>query len=139
MAGTRRDASPSLRTEAAPVGLPAQRTGGDDVGAREVFESTGVGIAVTDLRGRVIDANAALGRLLGCRPRDLVGRLLNELQAGAMPAIDIDDLLTGRRSAVRYESRYRRADGSELGVAVTASPVHDELGRIRAASFVPAH
>lgn len=44
-----------------------------DVRFRKTFEAAGIGIAICDLEGRIVEANLALERLLGYEPAELVG------------------------------------------------------------------
>ena len=43
---------------------------------REVFASSAVGIAITDLNGVCVESNPALSQILACPPGQLVGRFL---------------------------------------------------------------
>ncbi|KFU80193.1 diguanylate cyclase [Amycolatopsis lurida NRRL 2430] len=45
----------------------------------KLYSASPVGIALADANGVIVEANAALGRLLGCRPASLRGREIPEL------------------------------------------------------------
>lgn len=45
----------------------------------KLYSASPTGIALADQDGRIVEANAALGRLLGCRPAVLRGRPITEL------------------------------------------------------------
>lgn len=74
---------------------------------RRAFADNATGMALAAPDGRITDANRALVELLG---RDVRGER-------------VDDVLTPCPSAAG-EARARRADGTELELAVTSSPVH---------------
>src|SRR5205085_3379802 len=96
----------------------------------------------TDLRGRIVDANPALGRLLGTSAADLIGRDLADMERSddGDVATDlryaIDELAAGRRATVRHEGRLVRPDGHEIWVTMTISAVRDDYGRVRRLSFM---
>ncbi|WP_432561997.1 putative bifunctional diguanylate cyclase/phosphodiesterase [Kineococcus sp. SYSU DK003] len=85
-----------------------------------VVMSAAVGMAVTDLRGRVVRVNDAFARLLHVRGQDLLGRELGGLLravGGAEGAVDlegvVEELLAGTPT-VTAELLVRRADGTAL-------------------------
>ena len=84
---------------------------------RDAFEAAGVGIAVLTREGRVIDANHALGRLLGRPAGDLDGQpcpLLEGLDAQRWAA-----LVAGELESAGFE--YRLKDARWLLVTVSAT------------------
>lgn len=76
---------------------------------REVFTTSPVGIAITDLDGRCVETNPALAKILACPPEELVDRALVEFVSGDDPA---ELLLSGQRQeqdgAPAYRLRGRR-------------------------------
>jgi len=86
----------------------------------KVFEDAPVAIALLGLDGRVVRANGALCRLLGCLPAELVGRdpaklvhaedvkkeapLLQQLLSGAIPAYEMDKRFASKTKEKGKES-----------------------------------
>ena len=102
---------------------------------RRAFEATGEAMALVDLepsgRGRLLRVNAAMATLTAHAPEALVAMSVVDL---AEPA-DVDGWLgllerlsTAGGDAERSERRCRTADGANLSVEVTCSPVPDDLG-----------
>jgi PAS domain S-box-containing protein len=96
--------NPTQGRKAEPEPPPAPRPPEEAFG--KVFEDAPVAIALCGTDGRVVRANGALCRLLGCLPEELVGRdpaklihaddakkeapLLRQLMAGEIPSYEID-------------------------------------------------
>ncbi len=93
---------------------------------RELFDHVAIGIAVTDLRGWVVDANPALCAMLQSPREELVGHPF-----GFRPQTDgegrsrqlHDDLLAGKRQHYDVEEHYQRADGTTLWARVSVSVI----------------
>jgi PAS domain S-box-containing protein len=85
---------------------------------RRAFEDNTVGMALTELDGRVIRANRALTALLGRYEPDILGHDLTEL---IRPA-------DGARDAANFEALATRPDGRSVRLAVAASTVRDAAG-----------
>ncbi|HLM68432.1 MAG TPA: diguanylate cyclase, partial [Longimicrobium sp.] len=101
---------------------------------RAVFEGSAMGIAVVDMKGRFIDANAAFLRM--------VGRTAEEMKEVPFASLDHEDdqerdsrlfrrLVAGELAHYQLEKRYVRKDGTELTVRLTASVVRDADGKPR--------
>jgi diguanylate cyclase (GGDEF)-like protein/PAS domain S-box-containing protein len=101
---------------------------------RAVFEGSAMGIAVLDMQGRFIDANAAFLRM--------VGRTAEEMRQLPFGSLDHEDdherdrilfrrLVAGELAHYQLEKRYVRRDGTDLAVRLTASVVRDPEGRPR--------
>jgi PAS domain S-box-containing protein len=93
------------------------------VGRRQVVDRIPDAVLVLDLNGRVMDANPAAGRLTGLAPSALTGR-------------DLGDVLPQLRSAAdqapadadfALSCRGRADDGADLDLAVTLSPLPDDV------------
>ncbi len=93
---------------------------------RRVFENSAIGIALTDLEGRFLSANAAYQGILGYTEE--------ELQALTFLAVTHEDdregnqalvaqLLDGSRQQFQLEKRYRRKDGRIIWVSNNVSLV----------------
>lgn len=110
----------------------------DDAGEALVaaaFARAPVGMAVIDLAGRYVRANAALERLLGYREEELRGRLAEELThpedlVAARRALEA--LRAGERALAELERRCRRKDGRQISV-------RDTLAAIPALRGAPAY
>jgi PAS domain S-box-containing protein len=99
---------------------------------QRVMESTGVGMAIVALDGRIVEANPALAAMLGANPAELAGRGVREfthpddleLTEGLFA-----DLLGGRRSSLAAEKRYLARDGSVVEVRLDTTLLRDAEGR----------
>lgn len=100
---------------------------------RAMEESLTVGLRAKDHSGRILYVNAAFCKLVGLTPADLVGR------APPMPYWSPEavgetlarqtQLSTGPAIPQSFETRFRRADGSEIDVQVYEAPLIDAAGR----------
>lgn len=91
---------------------------------REMFDSSPLGIAISEPEGRIIQANPSLGEILGYSPDELLGRQLSELFSpadGPMVQGHYQDLLAGRTSRFRIRCMLCRADGETAWVYLAAS------------------
>ncbi|RKT53218.1 bifunctional diguanylate cyclase/phosphodiesterase [Saccharothrix australiensis] len=98
---------------------------------RELFTTSGFGIAITDLQGVCVEANEALGEMLGTPHERLTGRRLTELFHPA----DAEALSAGYRAAAagrldrfREQRRLVRADGEPVWVHLAVSLLRDADG-----------
>jgi two-component system sensor histidine kinase DctS len=100
---------------------------------RSMEESLTVGLRAKDNAGRILYVNKAFARLVGLPPEALIG-------AGPpMPYWSPDhmaetlarqrDLAEGAIAPKSFETRFRRADGSEIDVQVYEAPLIDAAGR----------
>ena len=94
-----------------------------------VYADAAVGIALTDLTGTVVAANAALGTMLRCPPDGLVGRdllgLVHPEDRGSLRDMVADRLATGAIGRIRTERRLIGDDGELLWTALAISVVRD--------------
>ncbi|HEY7593724.1 MAG TPA: diguanylate cyclase [Actinophytocola sp.] len=106
---------------------------------REVFTSSAVGIAITDLDGMVVESNPALSGILACPPGQLAGRQLPEffLSDDEMPAAggtpgDVRNgyrrVLAGEAERVREHRRLRKENGETAWAFLAISLLHDGAG-----------
>jgi PAS domain S-box-containing protein len=100
---------------------------------RAIFEQTGLGIALADLRGKVIDVNPALERLLSLNSKPWQDRPLLELlnlpdSTGTLAELD-RELHQGLRQDYRTRQRRLQGDGSETWLLVSGTVVRDERGQ----------
>jgi PAS domain S-box-containing protein len=97
---------------------------------RALFEQAGVGIALVDMAGRVMEGNPALQDMLGCSGGDLRGRAFGELfhnPGGGTLAIDLSiESIDGGQDCCRAEAQYIGEAGQPAWAYVTASLVRGE-------------
>jgi diguanylate cyclase (GGDEF)-like protein/PAS domain S-box-containing protein len=98
----------------------------------EVFAHAPVGIAVSDARGRLVEANRCLADLLGYDTGELVGRDLLGLVHGddtAEVRTHLNRMLAASAPGdLRLEPRLVRRDGAVLWVLLAVSLVRDQAG-----------
>ena len=96
-----------------------------------IFDQVAVGIAVSSLDGRLVEANAKCCDLLGYSADDLRGRTFLEIthpddQAGTRGAMQ--QLLDHTAPALSFEKRYVRKDGSDVWSWTTVTLLEDRNG-----------
>ncbi len=129
--------------------FPAARDYGPDLRFQAMFEGAAIGIAICQFDGRILEANPALGRMLGYSPQELTGAHAGELLPGLHPEFhpeigpevdpadfsgnanansnahsnkrSLGELMRGERGLFEIEKRYERKDGSELWGHLTVS------------------
>lgn len=111
---------------------------------RSVFGAAPLAMAVVDSEGRIVDANDALGALLGGgSSAGLVGRVasdLLDLASDARTRHAYREVLRGRRAKLRCTRRLKQPDGRSLWTQVTVSPLDaDEPGVLLSVTDVSAH
>jgi PAS domain S-box-containing protein len=97
-----------------------------------VFEEAALGIALVSRRGRIVDANPALQRMLGYERDELEGMVFSELAHPDNVHDDADvyeELVKGERSHYQVEGRYGRKDGQQIEANLTVSLVRPTVGR----------
>ncbi|MDQ4010764.1 MAG: EAL domain-containing protein [Actinomycetota bacterium] len=95
---------------------------------REMFDSSLLGIAISEPDGRIVRANPSLGEILGYSPDELLGRQLSELFSPADGPIvqgHYHGMLAGRTSRFRTRCTLCRADGETAWVYLAASVLLD--------------
>jgi PAS domain S-box-containing protein len=100
---------------------------------RGVFETSAVGIAVTDQNQRFVAVNEAFQRMLGYTAEELRSRspldVTHQDDRAAAHAL-LDDVKDGRRSDYDVEKRYRRKDGTLIWVRISAARALDSASRL---------
>lgn len=99
---------------------------------RTTFENAAIGVVLTDLDGRILEANPAFGRMLGYDPADL-------RQLDLITLVDPEDrpstetiaqvLEEGRHPFLKQQKRYLRRDGSIMWGSLMASLIRDDRGK----------
>lgn len=101
---------------------------------REVFTSSAIGLAISDLDGRLVQVNRALGEILGHSVADGPSpRNLHELfhaSAGDHLRLAYQDVVNGRLDRFRLERPMRRKEGDEAWVFLSVSALRDEHGAV---------
>ncbi|MFN2494503.1 MAG: putative bifunctional diguanylate cyclase/phosphodiesterase [Pseudonocardiaceae bacterium] len=94
----------------------------------EVFDSSLMGIIISEPGGRIVQINASLEELLGCVPGGLLGTDLSELFAPTeLPAMQerYRRVQSGQESRVRVRSQLRCKNGAPAWVYLTVSVLLD--------------
>ncbi len=98
---------------------------------RALVSQTAVGMARTDLKGKVTFVNREFCEMLGFTKEELLGKSISDFTHPD----DLAESLTLFRGIVRrsepyrIEKRYIRKDGSVLWANVSASPMRDDAGK----------
>ncbi|MCM2334122.1 MAG: PAS domain S-box protein [Anaeromyxobacteraceae bacterium] len=96
------------------------------------FHGAGVGMALVDARGRLLDANDALCRMLGYPREELAALTFQDLlhpddREGSLEAFGA--LVRGEREHNAMERRYLRKDGGVVHLRYSVSALRDDAGR----------
>jgi two-component system, NtrC family, sensor histidine kinase PilS len=93
---------------------------------KDVVENIPSGIITADTLGRVNLMNGTACGILGVRREDVTGRLLEDVLAGLEP----ESSPRSDPRSLRPEITFRRADGSEIHLGFSASPLRDADGNV---------
>ena len=99
---------------------------------QRVMESTGVGMAIVGLDGRIVEANPALAAMLGATPAELAGRGVREFTHPDDLALTdglFADLLDGRRASLGADKRYLARDGRVVDIRLDTTLLRDAGGQ----------
>jgi PAS domain S-box-containing protein len=99
---------------------------------RPVFERAGIGMALFDPDGTILDCNDALARILRSQRADLVGRTIADLTHPDDRKHDRSfkgDLIAVHGTSAAIEARYNTMDGETIWGRLTVSPALDETGQ----------
>ena len=128
---TERDsqASPSAdgAAEREGAGPPIGRI--DPPAYRSAFTAAPLAMAIVDREGLVLDANQALGDLLGVDGASLAGRVaadLLDLASDARTWHDYREVLRGRQAELLCTRRLKHPDGRALWTQITVCPLDGE-------------
>ncbi|MEY4940854.1 MAG: hypothetical protein RIQ93_2589, partial [Verrucomicrobiota bacterium] len=99
---------------------------------RAIFAQAPMGMALSDLDGRILQANATFGELVGLNAKELIGRPL--LSFVAEPertevAEEIRRLFLAEKASFLIEKRLVRADGSQVWVQNSGAILRDDKGQ----------
>jgi diguanylate cyclase (GGDEF)-like protein/PAS domain S-box-containing protein len=99
---------------------------------RSAFENAPIGMAMSDLEGRIIRANPAMGDIVGRSPGDLVGVSVHDLthpDDRETSASEMHHLVSTGSVGYQIEKRYIHRDGHEVWISASVSCVRDEQER----------
>ena len=99
---------------------------------RTVYERAAIGIAITDVQGRILQANAYFQRMLGRPSEDLVGRTTAEFTFPAEVETEralFHQAMKDGRIDVRIQKRYVRNDGQIIWANLTISICRNSSGQ----------
>lgn len=98
-----------------------------------IFERAGIGVSLTDLKGRVLQCNPAMCKMFGFTEEELLGKSfwdLTPIKDMEIEAKLYDELFTKKRDYLQLEKSYIKKDGSLMPGRLTASLVWlDEQAR----------
>ncbi|MFJ8104352.1 putative bifunctional diguanylate cyclase/phosphodiesterase [Streptomyces sp. NPDC096132] len=124
---TERDSQAATCADGSERAGPPARVA-DPPAYRSVFGAAPLAMALVDREGQVVDANRALGELLGGDGASLVGRVaadLLDLASDARTWHAYREVLRGRQAKLRCTRRLKHPDGRSLWAQVTVSPLDD--------------
>jgi len=99
---------------------------------RSAFEHAPIGMGMSDLEGRIIQTNAAYGKILGRRPEDLVGMGTGDLthpDDREWSSTEMRDFVLGGSDTYQSEKRYIHSDGHVVWASLSISCVRDDEKR----------
>ncbi len=98
---------------------------------RAMFTEAGIGIGIGDLENNITDVNPALQRMFGYNHEEFtqlkITAMVHPEDAPSVWEI-YGELVRGERDHFCMETRFHRADGSEIWTNLTVSLVRDEAG-----------
>jgi two-component system sensor histidine kinase PilS (NtrC family) len=100
-----------------------------------VVNSMNSGLLITDMSGRVVSSNHAVGRILQLPTAGRQGWLAQEV----LSFIDLDEIVMETeafdRGLNRAEGLFKRPDGKEIILGVSSSPLRDDQGTVHGLIF----
>ena len=103
--------------------------------SRAMLNQTTVGIARTDLRGRLVFSNKKLDEMLGYKEAELIGKSFRNIThpEDVKKSGELFRHLAQEAEPFEVEKRYLRKDGSTVWGMVSAAPICDAVGKPRSA------
>ncbi len=98
---------------------------------RSAFENAPIGMAMTDLKGHILRANSAHGRIVGRTASELCGMSVHDVTQVAdreSSKAEMARLVASDSDGYRIENRCVHADGRDVWVSVSVSCVRDHDG-----------
>ncbi|MFH0794738.1 MAG: CHASE3 domain-containing protein, partial [bacterium] len=112
-------------------GKAEERLAQSELRFRSIFEKSGLGIALTDMQGRIIQSNPSLQELLGYSREELEQRSCEEFVYPADQHTDTGvfrEVAAGKRESFTQEKRIVRKNGELFWGRVTVAPIRGESG-----------
>ncbi|MGB7443601.1 MAG: PAS domain S-box protein [Coleofasciculaceae cyanobacterium] len=103
---------------------------------RTIFENAGIGIAVANREGELIQANPALQKMLGYSGKELLQMHYTNLtypEDLEKEQLLVQDCLQGKIGGYSLEKRYLHKDDRVIWVELTLSLIRDKAGQIKLA------
>ncbi|MEJ2345256.1 MAG: PAS domain S-box protein [Gammaproteobacteria bacterium] len=99
---------------------------------RRFVETSNEGVCALDSNGTITFANDRTFEMFGYPPDEMVGKPLTDFIFDSNIVDQKQHMAVRRRgTAEHYEQRFRRKDGSELWLLISASAIQDEEGNFR--------
>jgi diguanylate cyclase (GGDEF)-like protein/PAS domain S-box-containing protein len=99
---------------------------------RSAFEHAPIGMGMSDLEGRIIQTNAAYGKILGRPAEDLAGMTISDLthpDDREWSSAELRDFVSGGSDTYQSEKRYVHSDGHAVWASLSISCVRDDERR----------
>lgn len=115
------------------AGVPGSPPGTVPSDYRAAFNAARLAMAVIDREGTVLDANPALGSLLGAEPAGLIARSaadLADLREDPRVWSEYREVLNGHRERLCCTRRLKHSDGHFLWAEITVEPVPDSCSML---------
>jgi PAS domain S-box-containing protein len=97
----------------------------------EIFRRVPLGLFRCSPSGRIIDANPALGEMLGYEPTDLLGRSIADLHAFSDGWRGFVAAHESEHKPLRFANRWVKADGTSVWVRGNAQAIRGENGQVQ--------
>jgi PAS domain S-box-containing protein len=100
---------------------------------RTIFDSAAIGIALTDVEGRILESNPALQAMLGYSDGELRSLTFTDLAHTEDAAANrgaLQDLIAGAQQELHLDQRYIRKDGQAIWARVTVSLARASEGEV---------
>lgn len=101
---------------------------------RRAIDNAAVGMCLVTPQGRLVDVNAAMGRMFGVDPQEMNGTVWQDYTAPEFmeeEAAHLDAILEGRIDSYRMVKHYVHPDGHRIWGDLSVSAIRDENGRLQ--------
>ena len=102
-----------------------------DAQFRMVFESAGVGMALANIHGRILQINRSFNVMLGYEPGELKGKMIADIthpEDMAKTRVNRRQTIDREKPFYRQEKRYLTKDGGTIWAQITSTPNFDPDG-----------
>jgi PAS domain S-box-containing protein len=94
-----------------------------------IFHASAAGLAITDLAGRILQVNAAFGRIVGYSPQELEGRTFRSISHPDDAAAEMDALTREPGNVTVLRRRFLTKVGDTIWVRHSMSLIRDPAGQ----------